>query len=54
MGAFVLVQQAPEGARIPALIALLGVAAAMGTCSAFVPRCPLRHAGIVGPRHAGA
>ena len=49
MGAFVLVQQAPEGARIPALVVLFGVAAAMGTCSAFVQRCPLRHAGIVGP-----
>jgi uncharacterized membrane protein YfcA len=54
MGAFVLVQEAPDGARIPALIALLAVVAAMGTCSAFVPRCPLRHAGIVGPRPAGA
>jgi len=53
MGAFVLVQEAPEGARIPALIVVLGVAAAMGTCSAFVPRCPLRHAGIVGA-HATA
>jgi uncharacterized membrane protein YfcA len=46
MGAFVLVQQAPDGARVPALIVLLGVAAAMGGCSAFVQRCPLRsHAG---------
>jgi uncharacterized membrane protein YfcA len=53
MGAFVLVQEAPEGARLPAAIALLGVAGAMGTCSAFVPRCPLRHAGIVGHRVAG-
>ncbi|SOC48941.1 hypothetical protein SAMN05660748_1654 [Blastococcus aggregatus] len=54
MGAFVLVQEAPEGARLPALVAVLGVAGAMGTCTAFVPRCPLRHAGIVGPRPAGA
>ncbi|SFF43325.1 sulfite exporter TauE/SafE family protein [Blastococcus tunisiensis] len=54
MGAFVLVQEAPDGARIPALIAVLGIAGAMGTCTAFVPRCPLRHAGIVGPRAAGA
>jgi uncharacterized membrane protein YfcA len=43
MGAFVLVQQAPDGVRVPALIALLGLAAAIGGCSAFVPRCPLRH-----------
>ncbi len=50
MGAFVLVQEAPEGARVPALVVLLGIAGAMGTCSAFVPRCPLRQAGIVGPR----
>jgi uncharacterized membrane protein YfcA len=42
MGAFVLVQQAPESTRVPALIALGLVAAAMATCSAFVPRCPLR------------
>lgn len=54
MGAFVLIQQAPDGYRVPALIALAGIAAAMGTCSAFVPRCPLRHAGTAGPRAAGA
>jgi len=53
MGAFVLVQEAPAGARLPALIVLLGVAGAVGTCSAFVPRCPLRHAGIGTPRAAG-
>jgi len=53
MGAFVLVQEAPAGARLPALIVLLGVAGAVGTCSAFVPRCPLRHAGIVTPRASG-
>jgi uncharacterized membrane protein YfcA len=53
MGAFVLVQEAPAGARLPAMIVLLGVAGAVGTCSAFVPRCPLRHAGIVTPRAAG-
>ncbi|WP_206518264.1 sulfite exporter TauE/SafE family protein [Rhodococcus sp. X156] len=45
MGAFVLVQEAPEGVRLPGLVALLGVAAAMLTCSALVPRCPLRHVG---------
>ncbi|CCG02569.1 sulfite exporter TauE/SafE family protein [Blastococcus saxobsidens] len=54
MGVFVLVQEAPDGARLPALVAVLGVAGAIGTCTAFVPRCPLRHAGIVGPRAAGA
>ena len=42
MGAFVLSQQAPESTRVPALIALGRVAAAMATGSAFVPRCPLR------------
>jgi uncharacterized membrane protein YfcA len=52
MGAFVLVQEAPEGARIPALIVVVGAAGAMGACSAFVPRCPLRHARIAGPRAA--
>jgi uncharacterized membrane protein YfcA len=50
MGAFVLVQQAPDGLRGPALIALVGVAVAASGCSAFVPRCPLRHAG----RHTAA
>ena len=50
MGAFVLVQQAPGGRPAPgADRAGACVAAALGTCSAFVPRCPLRHAGIVGP-----
>ncbi|SDC92593.1 hypothetical protein SAMN05660690_2960 [Geodermatophilus telluris] len=53
-GASVLVQQAPDGARLPLVTALLGVAGVMGICSAFVPRCPLRHAEIVGPRTAGA
>jgi uncharacterized membrane protein YfcA len=42
MGAFVLIQQAPEDIRVPALIGLVVIAAAMGACSAFVPRCPLR------------
>jgi uncharacterized protein len=42
MGAFVLVQEAPDGVRLPAAIGLVVVAAAMGTCSAFVPGCPLR------------
>jgi uncharacterized membrane protein YfcA len=49
MGAVVLVQEAPASARLPALLVLLGLAGAMGACSAFVPRCPLRHARIVGP-----
>ena len=42
MGAFVLVQQAPESIRVPAVLGLGVVAAAMATCSALVPRCPLR------------
>jgi uncharacterized protein len=42
MGALVLVQQAPEGIRAPALLGLGLIAAALTTCSAFVPRCPLR------------
>lgn len=54
MGAFVLIQQAPDGYRIPALVVLVGIGAAMGSCSAYVPRCPLRHAGVAGPRAAGA
>lgn len=54
MGALVLVQEAPDGARVPALVVLLAVAAAMGTCSAFVPRCPLRHARVGGPRAAAS
>jgi uncharacterized membrane protein YfcA len=43
MGAFVLAQQAPGGIRIPALIALATVVAALATCAAVVPGCPLRH-----------
>jgi uncharacterized membrane protein YfcA len=43
MGGFVLAQQAPAGVRGPALIALFTVAAALGTCAALVPGCPLRH-----------
>jgi uncharacterized membrane protein YfcA len=42
MGAFVLVQQAPESIRMPSLLGLGLVAAAMATCSALVRRCPLR------------
>jgi uncharacterized membrane protein YfcA len=45
MGAFVLVQQAPQDYRLPALVALAVVAAALAGCWAFVPRCPLRHIG---------
>ena len=51
MGAFVLVQQAPDHLRVAAVLALAVIGTAMGTCSAFVPRCPLRHAGA---RAAGA
>jgi uncharacterized membrane protein YfcA len=43
MGAFVLVQQVPGGVRVPALIALAAVAAALGACAALVPGCPLRN-----------
>ncbi|RFU21734.1 sulfite exporter TauE/SafE family protein [Geodermatophilus marinus] len=52
MGAFVLVQQAPDGLRVPALIALAGMAVALAGCAALVPRCPLRHAGRRGARTA--
>lgn len=45
MGAFVLVQQAPQDVQLPALIALTVVAAGVVTCWAVVPRCPLRHIG---------
>ncbi|WP_409329861.1 sulfite exporter TauE/SafE family protein [Trujillonella humicola] len=47
MGAVVLVQQAPAGLRAPALLALLGVAAAGVACWSLVPRCPLRGAGAL-------
>lgn len=52
MGAFVLVQETPGSVRVPVLVGLGVIAAALGTCSAFVPRCPLRHVRIVGPRAA--
>jgi uncharacterized membrane protein YfcA len=53
MGAFVLAQQVAAGLRVPALITLAALAAALAACSAFVPRCPLRHAGPhSGPRAA--
>lgn len=42
MGAFVLVQQAPDGIRIPALVVLGVVAVATAVCTVWVPRCPLR------------
>lgn len=45
MGALVLVQQAPAGWHLPALLGAATVAAAVGACSAFVPRCPLRPTG---------
>ncbi|MGY1708196.1 sulfite exporter TauE/SafE family protein [Geodermatophilus sp. SYSU D00758] len=52
MGAFVLVQQAPADLRVPGVLVLAGLAAALGACSVLVPRCPLRHAGSRGPRTA--
>jgi uncharacterized membrane protein YfcA len=51
MGAFVLIQQAPDHLRVPAVLVVAVIGTAMGTCSAFMPRCPLRHAG---PGAAGA
>lgn len=42
MGAFVLVQQAPEAFRIPALAVLAVVGAALAGCAAWVRSCPLR------------
>jgi uncharacterized membrane protein YfcA len=45
MGAVVLVQQTPDALRVPALLVVAAVGLAMGTCSAFVPRCPLRLSG---------
>jgi hypothetical protein len=53
MGAFVLVQQIPGGFRVPALVVLAAVAAALGTCAAFVPGCPLRNR-AAGPAAATA
>jgi uncharacterized protein len=52
MGAFVLVQETPGSVRVPVLVGLGVIAAALGTCSAFVPRCPLRHVRTVGARAA--
>ena len=43
MGAFVLVQQTPGELRLLVLLAVATVGAAVGACSAFVPRCRLRH-----------
>lgn len=56
MGAFVLVQEAPSGARMPSAIVLAVVAAAMVGCAAFVPRCPLRRGstGVPAPAADGA
>jgi len=46
MGAFVLVQQTPDSLRWPAVAVLLSLSAGAGACYAFVPRCPLRRAGV--------
>jgi len=51
MGAVVLVQQAPDHLQVPAVLVVAVLGTAMGTCSAVVPRCPLRPAGA---RAAGA
>lgn len=45
MGVVVLVEQAPPHLRVPALLVAAVVGVGMGTCSAFVAGCPLRHAG---------
>jgi uncharacterized membrane protein YfcA len=42
MGAFVLVQQVPADWRVPSIVAVGVLAAAIVACLAFVPRCPLR------------
>ncbi|MCF6524236.1 sulfite exporter TauE/SafE family protein [Streptomyces sp. JJ36] len=42
MGAFVLVQQAPEELRVPALLGAASLAATAGLCYGLVSRCPLR------------
>ncbi len=44
MGAVVLVQSVPDDARLPVLLLVGTLGAAMGTCSAFVARCSLRSA----------
>jgi hypothetical protein len=46
------VQETPGSVRVPVLVGLGVIAAALGTCSAFVPRCPLRHVRTVGTRAA--
>jgi uncharacterized membrane protein YfcA len=45
MGALVLVQQAPDHLRAAAVLVVVVIGAAMATCTALVPRCPLREAG---------
>jgi uncharacterized protein len=42
MGAFVLVQQAPNELAIPIVAALGGLGLAAGACWKFVSSCPLR------------
>jgi uncharacterized membrane protein YfcA len=49
MGAFVLVQQAPGDLRVPVLLGVAAVGAVMGTCTAFVPSCPLRQGRAAAP-----
>jgi uncharacterized membrane protein YfcA len=43
IGAFVLTRQAPDGIRVPALIALAALATALSTCASLVPASPLLH-----------
>jgi hypothetical protein len=42
MGGLVLVQQAPAGAALPLVGAIVVLAAAAGLCYRFVAACPLR------------
>ena len=48
MGAFVLVQQAPDAIRVPGLLVLAAVAVSMAGCAAWVASCPLRRVGRPG------
>lgn len=49
MGGFVLAQQAPDPARIPALAALAVIGLALVGCVAWVRSCPLRATGNTAP-----
>jgi len=42
MGTFVVLQQAPAGLRLPAVVVIASLAGGAGLCYAVVDRCPLR------------